>query len=232
MKNSTIGIICAMDKEMDHYKEVCKDYQMVKYMEFVFYVGEYNSNKLILTKCGVGKVNAASLTTILIEHFKPDLVINTGVAGGFDKDLKTLDIVCADSVFYHDVDCRFGDDLRYGQVQNLPLVYRPCILLTDRISKLDFSVKFGAVATGDQFITNYEEVKNKVDTYFKDLKVMAFDMESGSIAQVCHANHTEFLIIRAISDLIGSNNVVDYNNFVSVAANKAAKLVFQLIDAD
>ena len=232
MKNNIVGIICAMEKEVTHYKEIFKKIKETKLMNYTFFEASYNENKIIFTICGIGKVNAGSLTTLLIEHYHPDFIVNTGVAGGFDQSLKTLDIVVADKIFYHDVDCRFDNDARYGQVQGLPLFYNANVILNNRLSKLDINLKFGAIASGDQFITDYDKMKKTIDEYFNDVKVLACDMESCAIAQMCYLNHIEFIVIRAISDVVGSSQIMDYNTFTPQAASKAAKLILQLLDCE
>ena len=80
------------------------------------------SNRVILTQCGIGKVNAAVGATELIRRFAPDCIVSTGVAGGIDACLKVTDVVASDSLAYHDVWC--GDGNEYGQVQGLPAVYK------------------------------------------------------------------------------------------------------------
>ena len=211
MNGLTVGIICAMDKEMDYYFSTFEKTKQRKIMNYTFYETSYQTNNIIFTKCGIGKVNAASLTTLLIEHYKVQLIINTGVAGGYDQSLKTLDVVSADKVFYHDVDCCFDNEVRFGQVQGLPFSYLANILLNDKLAKLDCNLKIGSIATADRFIKDYDEIKKHIDTYFSDQHILAFDMESASIAQICYLNQTEFLIIRAISDIVGSDQIIDYN---------------------
>lgn len=234
MRNKIIGIICAMDKEMTYYHEHLQNVSEEVILSYHFFKGSFAGNNIIFTKCGIGKANAAALTLLFIEHFHPDFMVNTGVAGGFDQNLKTLDIVVADKVFYHDVCLIIGDesDRRRGQLQDLPLAFRTSIILNDRLARLDYDLHFGSIATGDIFADDYPKMKKLVDEYFADMNVKAFDMESAAIAQMCFQNKTEFIIVRAISDMIGGNQHIDYYTFCIDASRKAADLILRLIAAD
>ena len=233
MRNKCIGIICAMEKEITLYFDEIANIKEEVYMSYKFYHGTYNGNDIIFTMCGIGKANAAALTLIFIEHFHPDFIINTGVAGAYDKKLKMLDIVVAEKVFYHDVNITLGNEnMRRGQMQGLPFAFRTSIILNDRLAKLDYDLVFGSIATGDIFAEDYNYCKKLVDENFADMNVLAFDMESAAIAQMCFLNKTEFIIVRAMSDIIGGNQYIDYNEFTSSASKKAAKLVLSLISAD
>lgn len=220
----TYGIIVAMEKEVAFLKSTITDVKVHQICNLTFFEGTYNNSKVVFTTAGIGKVNAGITTILMIEHFNPDLVINTGIAGGYRRDLKPLDVVVADKVIYSDVDmtCEAAGCLAYGQLQDLPACFTP--------SNLEISdVKVGVILTGDQFVYDYDKVNSLVLTNFKEYDVVAFDMESGSIAQVCTLNKVPFMIIRAISDIIGSTNAFDYMSFSTSAANKVSKMVLNLI---
>lgn len=232
MTNKTIGIICAMAKEMNHYKEIFHSFDVKKIMGFSFCEGTYNDNKIVFSECGIGKVNAGILTTLMIEHYHPDFIINTGVAGGFDKNLKTFDVVVADRVFYHDADCRLADDIPYGQIQGLPMYFLADIILNKKISETNGNIYIGAIASGDEFVKDYNRMENKINEYFKDVNVLACDMESGAIAHACYLQGVPFTIIRSISDIVGGNQIIDYSKFTIEASNLAAKIVIDLIETE
>ena len=97
MKHKIIAVICAMDIELEGYKNLLCNSCVEQIIGHEFLVGDYLDNKLVITKCGIGKVNAAWITMLLVEHYNPDLVINSGIAGGYSKQLKTLDVVVADT---------------------------------------------------------------------------------------------------------------------------------------
>ena len=161
-------------------------------------------------QCGIGKVKAAIGSLTMIENFHPDLVINTGVAGGAGGGTNILDIVVAEKIAYHDVWC--GPGTEWGDAAGCPryftsvpeLVVLPC--LAD-----DPKVKRGLICSGDIFISKVEEVE-RIKSLFPD--VMAVDMESASIAQVCHLKNVMFFCMRVISDTPGGDdNIAQYENF-------------------
>lgn len=144
------------------------------------------SNRVILTQCGIGKVNAAVGATELIRRFAPDCIVSTGVAGGIDACLKVTDVVASDSLAYHDVWC--GDGNEYGQVQGLPAVYKGCVPLLEHAlslnkTGLESRIHSGLICTGDRFITNRTEL-DAIKRCFP--AGLAVDMESAAIAQTCY----------------------------------------------
>ncbi len=233
MENKIIAIICAMDIELEGYKELLNNKSIETIIGHEFLIGDYLNNKLVITKCGIGKVNAAWITMLLVEHYQPDLLINSGIAGGYSKDLKTLDIVIGTDVVYSDVDMTTDafTNLRYGQLQDFPLTFKSCEEVVRKIKnlKLNNQVYFGTIMTGDQFVTDYRKTHNIVSTHFSDLNILACDMESCAIAQVCYLTKTSFLIVRSISDIIGSSSGFDYQTFAPIAAKNATDLVDYII---
>lgn len=225
---NTYGIIVAMNKEVTVLKEKITILKEHKICNLTFFEGNYHGKKIVFATAGIGKVNAAITTILMIEHFKPDLIINTGIAGGYEQTLKPLDIIVADKVLYSDVDMtsEAAGGYAYGQLEGLDLYMKPSIKLIEKYQNL----KFGALLTGDQFVTNYENFDKMVKRYFSSYNVIGCDMESGSIAQVCTINNTNFLIIRAISDIIGSTNPFDYNVFSTAAADKVSNFVLSIIE--
>ena len=233
MKHKIIAIICAMDIELEGYKNLLNNLAIEQIVGHDFLVGDYLDNKLVITKCGIGKVNAAAITLLLVEHYNPDLIINSGIAGGYSRNLKTLDVVIAERVVYSDVDMTTDafTDLRYGQLQDLPLTFKSSEQVLNKIRnlKLDNNIYFGTIMTGDQFVTDYRKTDNIVTTHFNDLNILACDMESCAIAQICYLTKTEFIIVRSISDIIGSSNAFDYQSFAPLAAKNATDLVNYII---
>lgn len=233
MKQKIIAVICAMDIELDGYKKILTNSFVEQIIGQEFIIGDYLNNKLVITKCGIGKVNAAAITLLMIEHYNPDLLINSGIAGGYAKCLKTLDVVIAEQVVYSDVDMTTDafTDLRYGQLQDLPLTFKSSDVVLNKIRnlKLNNNIYFGTIMTGDQFVTDYDKTDKIVSNYFTDLNVLACDMESCAIAHVCYLTKTNFIIVRSISDLIGSSDAFDYQTFAPIAAKNATDLVNYII---
>ena len=218
-----IAIIAAMSKELALLLPLIKDGSTVKANGMTFHTGNIGSHEVIATECGIGKVNAAIGTLTLIECFHPDIVINTGVAGGTGSGASILDVVIADRVAYHDVWC--GPGTIAGQAAGCPSTF-DCPL-PDEIFK-DMDIKRGLVASGDIFISRAEEVKN-IRSLYPD--AMAVDMESAAIAHVCYLKGVPFVCIRVISDTPGSaDNIAQYENFWTDAPAHTFATLTTLLD--
>ena len=214
-----IGIIAAMSSE---YKQVAQLLENKKeYTEGIYEYTEGNikNNTIILTKCGIGKVNAAVGAVELIRTFQPDCIISTGVAGGIDKCLKVMDVVASAQIVYHDVWC--GEGNAYGQIQGMPTFFEGNKTLFDCAISLDTETPIhgGLICSGDKFITDREEL-NVIKGNFPE--GLAVDMESGSIAQVCHIYKVPFISFRIISDTPGAENHWEqYTNFWGEMADRS-----------
>ena len=214
-----IGIIAAMSSE---YKQVAQLLENKKeYTEgmYEYTEGKIKNNTVILTKCGIGKVNAAVGAVELIRTFQPDCIISTGVAGGIDKCLKVMDVVASARIVYHDVWC--GEGNAYGQIQGMPTFFEGNKTLFDCAISLDTETPIhgGLICSGDKFITDREEL-NVIKGNFPE--GLAVDMESGSIAQVCHIYKVPFISFRIISDTPGAENHWEqYTNFWGEMADRS-----------
>ena len=214
-----IGIIAAMSSE---YKQVAQLLENKKeYVEGIYEYteGTIKNNTIILTKCGIGKVNAAVGAVELIRTFQPDCIISTGVAGGIDKCLKVMDVVASAQIVYHDVWC--GEGNAYGQIQGMPTFFEGNKTLFDCAISLDTETPIhgGLICSGDKFITDREELDVIKGNFPEGLAV---DMESGSIAQVCHIYKVPFISFRIISDTPGAENHWEqYTNFWGEMADRS-----------
>ena len=183
-----------------------------------FYVGHAYGANIIVAVCGVGKVNSAMCTQVMINKYSPELVINIGVAGSLSSKIEVLDLVIADSVVQYDVDTSaVGDPV--GMISGINLIHIPCDAkeLIKRIFGQKagaFKIHYGTIVSGDQFIVD-EKRKRDIALRFN---AIAIDMESGSIGQVCHINQVSFCILRAISD---RGDGMEYQEFLACAAEKA-----------
>jgi len=220
-----IAIIVAMAKELALLLPLLSGETNIEIAGKTFYQGTVGNHEVVVMQCGIGKVNAAMGTTLLISNFHPDCVINTGVAGGGDLSVSVMDIVAASQVAYHDVWC--GPESELGRVQGLPLYYDCDSALLAALPNHP-NLKKGLICSGDQFIDNIEQVK-RIKSIFP--QALALDMESGAIAQVCHVQHVPFLSLRVISDSPGAshNNTQQYTDFWESAPQQTFEVVRTLI---
>ncbi len=198
-----------MDKELQLLLPLLGDCSEATVNGFTFHTGTSGKHKLVVCKCGIGKVNAAIGALTLIDSYHPALVINTGVAGGTgatDDPARVLDVVLASEIAYHDVWC--GPGTVPGQAAGCPERFS-CPLPADIIAKLD--VKRGLIASGDIFVDDPADLA-RILRLHPDTK--AVDMESAAIAHACHIKSVPFVCVRVISDTPGDGgNAAAYESF-------------------
>lgn len=220
-----ILILAAMDKELELLKSLLLN-QMPKSESGVDYIeGNIGAHDVILAKCGIGKVNAALNTYRLVEALKPDLVINSGVAGG--AGLPVGSVLVADAVTYSDVWC--GPGTEYGEADGYPLFFKPSgkVLETLAVQDEGHKLHFGLIATRDKFISTAGQIAD-IRSHFPDVR--AVDMESGAIAQTCALCGVPFAVIRVVSDTPGEGeNISQYQNFWTEAPQKTFTVVRRLL---
>jgi len=165
----------------------------------------------VLLKSGIGKVNAAMSTTILLHEFKPDVVINTGSAGGYDEALEVGAVVISDEVRHHDVDVTiFGYEI--GQMAGMPAAYKS----DERLMKV-----------AEEAVKAVGERVEAVRHHFPQMK--AVEMEAAAVAQVCYQFATPFVVIRALSDIAGKESNISFDEFLPVAAKHSTQVVLTAI---
>lgn len=214
-----IGIIAAMSSEYKQVAQLLEDKKEYTEGMYEYTEGKIKNNIVILTKCGIGKVNAAVGAVELIRTFQPDCIISTGVAGGIDKCLKVMDVVASAQIVYHDVWC--GEGNAYGQIQGMPTFFEGNKTLFECAISLDTETPIhgGLICSGDKFITDREELDVIKGNFPEGLAV---DMESGSIAQVCYIYKVPFISFRIISDTPGAENHWEqYTNFWGEMADRS-----------
>jgi len=221
-----IAIIVALEAEFNLTNNLLQNPQTVA--DGLYVRGTIGNREILLMQSGIGKVNAASRLTTLIHLEHPDVVVNSGVAGGLGKGIRQGDIVIGTEYAYHDVWCGSG---AYGQVQGLPHKFTAGERLEKAARTLTQDhVRFGLIATGDQFIDHIEQI-DAIKRLYPDAE--ACDMESTAFAQVCYLHNTEFLAFRIISDTPGmeADNLNQYTNFFAEAPTHTFHLLTQLINA-
>ena len=214
-----IGIITAMSSEQKQLANQLENPTERKEGPFTYTEGTIKNNTIILMQCGIGKVNAAAGAVEMIRNFAPDCIISTGVAGGIDSCLNVMDIVVSSRIVYHDVWC--GEGNAYGQIQGLPLYFTGNETLYQCAISLDTetAIHGGLICSGDKFITDRQELETIKANFPEGLAV---DMESASIAQVCHLYEVPFISFRIISDTPGAEKHLEqYKNFWGEMADRS-----------
>lgn len=223
-----IGIIVAMAKELELLMPHLEGMTVSKQHGSTFYCGTIGKHEVVAMQCGIGKVNAAVGTVTMIDSYSPQLVINTGVAGGASKSANVMDLVVGKQVCYHDVWCGFDGVSILGQVQGLPLYFDGAATVIDKIEERP-GLHCGLIVSGDQFIDSAEQVE-KIKSNFPE--ALAVDMESGAIAQTCYLRNTPFVSMRIISDSPGAghDNTTQYNDFWTDAPQHTLAVVKELLE--
>ncbi len=224
-----IGIIGAMEEEIEILKSQMVGLEEIKIAHTVFYKGLLNDKEIILTQSGIGKVNVAISTALLINEFKPAYIINTGSAGALQPGLSLGDVVISSEVTYHDADARaFGYEI--GQIPGMPATYKADQELFEKVDKVLKSLsqngKEGLIVSGDSFIGTNAQRQTILASF---PHALAAEMEAAAIAQTCFQFNTPFIITRAISDLADEEAGMTFEAFLKVASQSSSKMVSELV---
>ena len=225
---SKIGLIFAMKEELEATLKYFTKKNEYKIFYLLFYECEYENKECVLVECGIGKVNAARCSQILIDNIEVDYIINVGVAGGVSKKVSICDIVIGDRLIQHDFDLRPFNYER-GYIPNVGQ-YVDCDEYLVRLAKdikTSSKIHVGVIASGDIFVTE-ELMGQKINKKFEALCV---EMEGASIAQICYLSNVPFLVIRSISDSPNkeANNNITFDEFLDQSSKEAAKFITKLI---
>ena len=213
-----LGIIVAVSEELTEVLKIFDKVEEEIYRNKTFYI----SDKTVVVQCGVGKVNAALTTQMLIDKYDVKKVINIGVAGSVDNSLNIGDIVVANKLVQYDFDLTaFGRKL--GEMSNIGeyISVDPSLI---NIFKTK-NVKIGCISSGDKFV-NDMDLKNFIREHFDALCV---EMEGASIAQVCFVNKIPCIVIRSISDKLDGTSTIEYDKFVCESSKNVANLLKSVI---
>ena len=228
---NNIGIIGAMDEEVNELQKVMTNTKVQKIATMDFYEGIIEERKVVVVKSGIGKVNAAICTQILIDKFNVARIINTGIGGSLDAKIDIGDMVLSSDAMQHDIDVgAFGHD--YGKIPRMETsifiadseMLRKAEATCKKVN-LDINVHVGRILSGDQFIQDKEKKSWLVSTF----NGVCVEMEGASIAHVAALNDIPFLIIRAISDKADGSAQMDYYQFEKLAIECTVKLLIALI---
>lgn len=226
------GIIAAMQEEMQEIEKIMEEKQNQKIYELNFITGKINSTDVVLVEAGIGKVNAARTTQILIDNFNIDAIINVGSAGSSNDELDIGDIVIGKRIVQHDFDITaFGHPK--GFISNVGQYVESDSTLIEKMEQTifkmhdnEFKIKIGTIASGDIFCTE-PKMKEKIRSKFN---ADAIEMEGAAIAQVCKLDNVPFIIIRSISDKPNGNNNITFEQFLEKASKRCAKIIEKFLE--
>ena len=227
---SVIGLIGAMDEEVAVIKDWMTDVREETIAGCDFFIGHFEGKDVVLLKSGIGKVNVAVSTTLLLSQFKPEYVINIGSAGGFDPDLNVGDVVISDHVVHHDVDVTaFGYVM--GQVPNMPATFSADQKLINQAkaalnSVTQVQAKVGLIGTGDSFMSDPARVESVRSTF---PSLVAVEMEAAAVAQVCFKFGVPFVVVRSLSDIAGKESPQSFEEYLKVAAENSSLMIQQML---
>ena len=224
-----IGIIGAMDIEVESIKSLLTSKTTHTVSGINFVSGKFNEKDVVVAKCGVGKVFASLCAEAMILKFNPEMIINVGVAGCLDKNLKIGDIVIADSVVQHDMDTSpLGDPvgmLSDINIIKIPADYSIYSLLGKCVSDLGLTHTTGTIASGDQFVASSEKKQFIIDTF----GAKSCEMEGGAIGHVAYVNNIPFGVLRAMSDGADDGANMDFPTFAKMAAENSTKVISKFL---
>ncbi|WP_311488115.1 5'-methylthioadenosine/adenosylhomocysteine nucleosidase [uncultured Helcococcus sp.] len=224
-----IGILGAMDVEVQAIKNKMHNIEEINYLDSIFYKGNIKEKEIVLCKSGVGKVNAAIITTILLYHFDIDFVINIGTAGGMIPSQETLDIVISDRVIQHDFDTSYLDG-----PEGLGIYSQSDKSLRDKVKEafdknhIVANIYFGDIISGDKFVGDNSLIK---DLREKFPQAIACEMEAGAVGQACEKFSIPFVVIRSLSDIVDKDNSEnDFLKNVEITSKRSADMVESFIE--
>ncbi len=217
-----IGIICAIPNELRYFN--FSEIPIQKFGERTFYKGSHDKHELILVQSGLGKVNAAVVSTLLIEKFECELLLFSGVAGGIDPGIEIGEVIIGESLIQYD----------YGTLKNRELLpFRPGSIPTgESKNELEYSldpkikhkikvslpnVRMGIILTGDVFLQCEETQKELFEKY----GAQAIDMEGAAVAQVAEQFGIPAIVVRCLSDLAGADSQKLSSKFLNMAAKRS-----------
>ncbi len=226
-----IGVVCAMEEEIRELLEVLEEREEDVIAGQPYYHGKIAGQQVALVQCGIGKVQAGMNTAILLERYRPDVVINTGSAGGIGEGLKVGDVVISSGVAYHDVNSTAFGYLP-GQLPDQPQIFEADKTYVDKIqaaaAATDLTTHVGLIVTGDQFISSTPAIE-KIKSIYPN--ALASEMEGGAIGQVANQFKIPFVVIRAMSDVGDENASVSFDEFIVDAGKRSAAMLMAFLRA-
>lgn len=219
-----IGIIGAMPSELCDIRAALPNSEVLKKAGFEYYINKLSNDTEVIHVCsGIAKVNAALCTQVLIDEFHPDAIVNAGIAGGMNAEIKVCDIVISSEVCYHDLDMHFLADYPpycglYKSDNNLMKLAAECC---DSFNANHF---FGRIVSGEAFVADSalkRSITEKFDPY-------AVDMESAAVGHTSYKNNVPYVSVRCISDNADDDGAMSFDKFEKIAAKIVADIVLKM----
>ncbi|MGN7357651.1 5'-methylthioadenosine/adenosylhomocysteine nucleosidase [Paenibacillus sp. SAF-054] len=230
MPQTTIGIIGAMDEEVELLLAGMRNAETVDKAGIRYYKGTYHDRDIVVCKSGVGKVNAAVTTQILIDTFGVSQVLFTGVAGAVHTQLDIGDIVISSECLQHDMDVTaLGYErgvIPYQEVSAFPADPALVALAEQACAELgEVNCRVGRVLSGDQFIANVDQVA----WFHEHMQGACVEMEGASVAQVCYMNRLPFVVIRSMSDKADGSAHANFAEFTVASSRRSHAILDYMI---
>ena len=219
----TIGIIGAMPSELKDIRQMLGEAQIIKKSGFEYYVNSFDDKKIVHACSGIAKVNAALCCQVMIDNFGVEAVINAGIAGGMNDDIKVCDIVVSNEVLPHDLDLHFLNDYPpyCGIYKADEKLIKTAVSVCEE-NKIKCFI--GRIVSGEAFISSNEvkaAIKERLNPY-------AVDMESSAIGHCCYLNEMPYVSIRCISDNADDEGAMSFDKFELIAAKRVAEIVISI----
>lgn len=224
-----IGIIGAMEEEVSVLLSETSNISTEIVAGIIFYKAEYKDKKLIIVKSGIGMVNSAIIATLLVEKFKVNSIIFSGVAGGLSKNIEVGDIVIGNSFVEYTFDVTSASN-KYVLGQRAGTNKRDIdanehLLDISREVEMPVKIHYGRIGSADIFVSKKEEKVKLVENF----EILAVDMESAAVAHTCEVLKVPFLVIRSISDSF-TDTYMEYEDFIYLACNNSKEFLFKFLE--
>lgn len=230
---AVIGIIGAMDEEIELLLQAAQPVEQVDVAGLRYYKGSLHGKHIVICKSGVGKVNAAVTTQVLIDRFHVSKVIFTGVAGAVHPELNIGDIVISTSCMHHDMDVTalgFAPGIIPFQETSQFMADTGLIELAERACEQLVPGRYrkGVVLSGDQFVADRDKVRQLHETFAGSA---CTEMEGAAVAQACFINEIPFVVIRSMSDKADGSAHVNFAEFTVEASHRSHQIVDSMLQA-
>lgn len=230
MDSGIIGIIGAMDSEIARFLDEMELLDSVRIQGITYHRGKLCHVPVVVCKSGVGKVNAAICTQILIDRFQVESVIFTGVAGALHPNLEIGDLVISTECQQHDIDASpLGfpkGTIPFQETSVFPADAHLIEWATSAGEQIKgVKVLTGKVLSGDQFISDVEMVKHLRDQF----NGYCVEMEGAAVAHVCHLSKIPYVVIRSMSDRADHSAQVNFMEFTELAAERSCAMVRHML---